>query len=111
MFTNPPIIAFALLAGHMLADYPLQQPIWEFKNRNNPKPGIPWYQAMFAHVTIHGFFVAVITGVWWLGALEAICHWFIDTAKCDGKINYDLDQALHITCKSIWFIILMIMMN
>lgn len=52
-------LAIALLAGHALADYPLQGDfLSKAKNRTAPIPGVPWQQALGAHVVIHGAFVA-----------------------------------------------------
>lgn len=100
---------FALLvAGHALADYPLQGEFLAMgKNRAKPSPFIPWYQALGAHAAIHGGMVAVITGIWWLGALEAVAHALIDDAKCTGKIGFNTDQALHIGCKALWIALAM----
>lgn len=93
----------ALLIGHVIADYPLQGDfLSRAKNRFSPLPGVPWYQAIGAHVLIQGGAVWLITGVWWLGALELVCHAAIDDTKCRGAIGFDTDQALHILCKAAW---------
>lgn len=61
------MMAIALIAGHALADYPLQGDfLSKAKNRSQPIPGVPYWQALGAHVVIHGAFVAFITGLWWL---------------------------------------------
>lgn len=98
---------FALLiAGHALADYPLQGDfLARAKNRAAPLPGVPWYQALSAHATIHGAVVGVITGSLLLAILETVAHALIDDAKCTGKINFNMDQALHIACKGIWAVV------
>ena len=98
---------FALMvAGHALADYPLQGDfLAKAKNRFAAIPGVPWYQAMGAHAVIHGAFVAVITGLWWLGVVEMIAHAAIDDRKCAGKMSFNQDQGLHIACKALWAII------
>lgn len=93
----------AMLVGHALADYPLQGDfLAKAKNRNLPIPGVPWTHAMGAHVAIHGGMVWLITGFWWLGAMEAAMHWIIDLWKCDGMIGFDRDQTLHVLCKIAW---------
>ncbi len=103
---SPAEMAVLLLAGHAVADYPLQGDFLAMgKNRAKPSPLIPWYQALGAHAAIHGGFVAVITGVWWLGVAEAVAHALIDDAKCTGKIGFNTDQALHIACKALWVFI------
>lgn len=103
---SPEMMAIALLAGHALADYPLQGDfLSKAKNRTAPIPGVPWPQALGAHVVIHGAFVAIITGLPWLFFAEAIIHWFTDDAKCRGKLTFNQDQAIHLACKAAWLII------
>ena len=97
------VILALLVFGHALADYPLQGDfLARGKNRKNPIPGIPFYQPLIAHATIHGGFVGIITGSVLLGVLETVVHAVIDDMKCTGKIDYDVDQALHIMCKIVW---------
>lgn len=97
---------FALIAGHALADYPLQGDfLAKGKNRAAPIPGMPWWQLLGAHAVIHGGMVAAITGSLWLGLAEMAAHALIDDAKCTGKIGFNTDQALHLVCKLLWVII------
>lgn len=99
-------MAFALVAAHALADYPLQGDfLSKAKNRANPIPGVPWWQAMWAHSAIHGGAVALVTGIWWLGVLEAAVHFIIDDQKCTGKLSFNQDQFLHIGFKGLWLAI------
>lgn len=43
---TPELMLTALIAGHFLCDYPLQGDfLSKAKNRVNPIPGVPWYQA------------------------------------------------------------------
>jgi hypothetical protein len=103
---NGPLLLIALLTAHAVADYPLQGDfLARAKNRTAPIPGFPWWQALGAHVTIQGGFVALITGIWWLGLAEAAIHWFTDDAKCRGRLTLNQDQAIHIACKLVWFAI------
>lgn len=98
-------ILFLLITVHFLADYPLQGDfLSKAKNRATPIPGVPFYQALFAHAAIHGLFVYLITGSLILGCLEILCHALIDDMKCTGKINFNQDQVLHLLCKLIWVI-------
>lgn len=100
------MMIFALLCAHALADYPLQGDfLAKAKNRVVPIPGVPWYQALGAHALIHGGFVAVITGIWWLGAAEVLIHAVTDDAKCRGRIDFNTDQAIHVGCKLAWAVI------
>lgn len=92
-----------MLVGHALADYPLQGDfLARAKNHAAPIPGVPWWQALGAHSVIHGGFVGVITGLWWLGVAEALAHWTTDYAKCDGKLTFNGDQFIHVLCKAVW---------
>lgn len=101
---TPIMMLIALLAAHALADYPLQGDfLSKAKNRTTPIPGVPWQQALGAHVVIHGAAVALITGLWWLFLAEAAIHWLTDDAKCRGKIDFSADQAIHIACKIVWW--------
>ncbi|AGG91233.1 MULTISPECIES: DUF3307 domain-containing protein [unclassified Sulfitobacter] len=95
---------FALLvAGHALCDYPLQgEFLANGKNHRAPIPGAPWYQLLAAHSAIHAGAVFLITGSLTLALLEFAAHTAIDYTKCDGKIGFNADQALHILCKVIW---------
>lgn len=97
------MLVFLLLAAHALCDYPLQGDfLSRTKNRSNPLPGVPWYQALGAHALIHGGAVAVLTGFWWLGVAEVIAHFVIDDAKCCGRLSFNQDQLLHVACKLWW---------
>lgn len=94
---------FLLVFAHALADYPLQGDfLAKAKNRTNPIPGVPWYQALGAHAIIHGGFVGILTGSIWLGLAEAIAHAVIDDLKCRGRLSFNQDQVLHIFCKALW---------
>lgn len=105
---NAPMMLIALLAGHALADYALQGDFMaKAKNRAAPIPGVPWWQALTAHAVIHGGFVALITGLWWLALPEFAIHWLTDDAKCRGRISYNTDQAIHFACKLAWWLIAM----
>lgn len=92
-----------MIVAHAVCDYPLQGDfLSRAKNRFAPLPGVPWYQAMGAHVVIHGGAVALLTGVWWLGVLEIVAHAVIDDRKCAGRLTFNQDQFLHIVCKFSW---------
>jgi hypothetical protein len=96
---------FMLAAGHALADYPLQGPAMAAAKRPGGDPCVPWPMALGCHSLIHGGFVALITGLWWLGAAETLAHAAIDAAKCRGTIGMTADQALHLACKLVWALI------
>ena len=96
-------LLFALLVGHALADYPLQGDfLARGKNHKAPLPGVPFYHCLVAHALIHGGMVALLTRNVWLGVAETIVHMAIDYGKCDGRYGLDVDQSLHILCKTVW---------
>ena len=96
-----------MLVAHALCDYPLQGDfLARAKNRNQPIPGVPWQQALAAHALIQAGAVAFVTGNVWLGALEFVAHLLIDWAKCDGRLSFNTDQALHVACKIAWALML-----
>lgn len=98
-----------LVAGHYLADYPLQG---EFlATQKNPwldasKRLAPWYQALGAHAAIHAGVVLLITGSVTLAGMELIAHTAIDAGKCAGKFSFNTDQAIHFSCKVAWVALL-----
>jgi len=106
---------FLLIAGHALADYPLQnEAMATCKDRHARLPlqkSVPWYYWLTAHALVHGFVVAVIVAGWtgnhdlgvMLGLMEFAAHWVIDVSKCEGYTNIHIDQGLHIVCKVIWW--------
>lgn len=104
------IQTFALLVfGHAMADYPLQGDfLAKAKNRFAPLAGTPWLQALGAHAAIHAGFVGIITGSLFLAMCEFFAHCVIDDAKCAGKISFNQDQALHIGCKALWVLLIVL---
>lgn len=103
-------IFFALVIGHVLADYPLQGRFLSMaKNRhadvtslfgNETPPRGLWIHALTAHSLIHAGVVWLITGSLVLGLVETVLHWVIDYAKCEKWTNLTSDQVLHLLCKT-----------
>ena len=107
---------FYLLAGHALADYPLQNDsIALCKCRKCTHPAqatVPWYYWLTAHAMVHGAIVGIILR--WYGVpeqlamtvalIEVVVHWFIDLGKCEKLYNIHVDQGLHMICKVIWWL-------
>lgn len=92
-----------LTVAHFLCDYPLQGPFLSVaKNRRDPVPGFPWYQAMTAHAGIHAGAVWWLTGSPWLGLAEFVAHFIIDDLKCRGRLTVNTDQVAHLACKLAW---------
>ena len=100
-----------LLFAHFLFDYPLQGDwLARAKNRSDPIPHVPWYQAMFAHTAMHGMAVWIITGIPLLGLAEMTIHWITDDLKLQGELTFNQDQAIHIVCKAVWAVITVLVM-
>lgn len=104
------VIFFAMVIGHMLADYPLQGKFLSMaKNRHadvsclfggeTPPRGI-WIHALTAHSLIHSGMVWLLTGSLALGLVELVLHWVIDFGKCEKWMNFTVDQLLHVACKA-----------
>jgi hypothetical protein len=107
-------VAILLVFAHCLADYPLQGDFMaQAKNRNHPvfnahgdpKKPVYWKWVLPSHGLIHAGFVYLITGMWVLFLAEFVMHTVIDFFKCDEKISYNTDQALHLFCKVAWLIV------
>lgn len=101
-----------LCAGHALCDYPLQGDfLARGKNPNAPIPGIPWRQCLFAHALIHAGMVTLITGSVVLGILEFCIHAATDREKCEGKLTFNQDQAIHYGCKLLWAVVAVVVVS
>jgi putative copper export protein len=99
-----------MLIGHALADYPLQGD-WLSKAKNQTLSLVPgeviWPGALACHAAIHAGAVMLATGSWLLAGLEFVAHALIDLTKCSGRLSYNMDQAMHVLCKLVWFGLLM----
>lgn len=99
-------LLFLLLAGHALCDYPLQGDfLAKGKNHKLPFPGMAAWQILLAHCLIHCGMVLLVTGSVWLALAELLIHYATDYAKCDGRISFNQDQAIHYMCKLAWAVI------
>lgn len=97
-------LLFLLAVGHALADYPLQGDFLA-RAKEGRVPGVSPAVALFMHSLIHGGLVAYVVGIWWIGVLELVAHYLIDTAKLCGSISFRTDQTLHLACKLVWAVI------
>lgn len=107
------VALFAFGVGHALADFAFQGDfLSQAKNRHadlarffgengQPPRGI-WIHALNAHALIHAGAVWLISGSFFLAAVEFILHWIIDYAKCEGWTNFTFDQVCHLTCKVVY---------
>lgn len=102
---------FWMIVGHALADYPLQGD-WLSKIKNHKLELVPgekiWPMALWLHAFVHAGAVQLATQSWLLAVAELLAHVSIDYAKCNGNLNYNEDQGLHIFCKFLWFCVLTI---
>lgn len=95
-----------LLAGHALADYPLQGDfLSQGKNRHTALGAVWWPHALTAHAIIQAGVVTLLTGSAVLGAAEFVIHWATDWLKCEGTIGINTDQAIHVACKVAWWLL------
>ena len=101
---------FYLMAGHALADFPLQAgPMAIEKSRHSKtelQKQVPWHYWLTAHAFIHGGIVALVTNSLGFGLIETGLHWVIDFAKCEGLTNIHTDQALHVGCRVAYWLLL-----
>lgn len=98
------MLALMLLGAHWLCDYPLQG---QFLSDAKAKGPLRFYH-LVAHSGIQGAGVAIVTGSVWLGLSEWIAHTAIDEAKVRGKTSFATDQALHIGCKAVWLLVIVL---
>lgn len=103
---------FLLLGCHAFGDYVFQSDwVGRYKNRHNAKDLEPyglkdaWMYVLPSHGLTHGVLVFLVTGNIWLGIAETIIHTVTDALKCEKKISFHQDQAIHIISKFIWWIL------
>ncbi len=97
---------FLMIAGHALADRPLQEgAIRAEKYAPRSHGDRRWMAGIAAHALIHGGVVCLVTGMWQLGVAETLSHAAIDEAKLRGWFGQSTDQALHMACKVAWALI------
>lgn len=109
-------LLFLLLVWHALADFPLQGDF--LANMKNPylnraqslgRQDLMWPWCLGAHCLIQAGGVFMITNSLTLAGLEFSAHWGIDLLKCRGKITFGQDQLLHIGCKVLYVLILLVL--
>lgn len=96
---------FALLiAGHFVADYPLQGDFLATAKVKGPLR--VWH--LFGHSAIQGGMVGLVTGSLILGLAETAVHMAIDEAKVRGWTTFGQDQAFHVVCKVAWVALIVV---
>lgn len=98
-----------LLAGHALADYPLNGDfLSKGKNRHSSPylAWMPWYWCMACHCLIHAGFVCFLTNSVACGMGEFTIHFATDYAKGEKWISVDQDQFIHLGCKLLWALVI-----
>ena len=96
----------ALLAmAHFVADFGLQNDRMAVEKCPGKDVTLPWQWWLGSHAAIHGFFVAVLTGLPILGVAEWVTHAAIDIAKCRKHFGLKTDQSLHLLSKVIWTVL------
>ncbi len=118
-------ILWKLLAAHAVTDCLLQD--WKInsiaiKKRRIPvvlseqdqeetneykKPNYDWPYWLWSHACLNGLGVYWATGNPLLGLAESVAHSIIDFLKCEGFYGLHVDQALHLSCKILWVVIIL----
>lgn len=91
-----------LIAGHFVADYPLQS---DFIANGKKRPGlygVPWYYILSGHAATQSVAVFLITRSMTLALAEFFAHFIIDFVKCEKVIGIHQDQWLHFGCKAVY---------
>ena len=94
-----------LVLGHFVADFGLQGDRMATEKCPGNQGVMAWQWWLVAHGAIHGFVVALITGQPWLGLVEWVVHIAIDRGKCNRAYGMGGDQALHLSCKLLWTLV------
>lgn len=90
---------FYLIAGHYLADFPLQGEYLSNSKGSN-------FHAMAAHCMIQALTVMLATGDLRLAMIEFFAHAIIDKMKCNGWLSLNQDQCLHLTLRVAYSVLL-----
>ncbi|MDP9813851.1 hypothetical protein J2W42_006727 [Rhizobium tibeticum] len=98
------MLALLLLSAHWLCDYPLRGQFLSNAKQSRP---IRVYH-LIAHSGIQGAGVAVVSGSIWLGLAGWTTHATIGEAKVTGRTTFAQDHALHIACKAVWMLFLVL---
>lgn len=107
--SGPFALFFAFAIAHALADFPLQGDyLARMKRRDQAGNLSEWIISLTAHSLVQAGGVWIVSGSAILGATELCLHWLIDLGKGEGKFGYLTDQLLHLACKLVYVIVLVI---
>lgn len=111
MFASFFTVLSGLLAVHWFFDFPGQgQFLSDIKNKQVPV--FPWWFGLTAHCWIQA---AATYGIVWLfdpalalqiAIAEFLIHWAIDCVRVQQRISAMGDQLLHVTCKVLYALII-----
>ncbi|MCW1922143.1 DUF3307 domain-containing protein [Luteolibacter arcticus] len=105
--SGPLALFFAFAISHALADFPLQGDyLARTKQRREAKNLSEWLISLTAHSLIHAGGVWIVSGSAIIAVAELVLHWLIDLGKGEGLYGYATDQALHLSCKVIFVIVM-----
>lgn len=102
------VLLSLLVLAHLLFDYPLQGDFLAKGKGGAFEPVAPGWLLLLSHVLMHGIAVGFILGSVWFGLAEVSFHWVIDRLKLRGSIGFVTDQALHLACKVLYVLVLVI---
>lgn len=103
-------LAFLLVTAHFLADFALQSDT--MAREKSPasdtqlQKAVPWYWWLSAHASIHGLAVFLVTSSLALACCEILVHFLVDLGKCRRLYGMWADQALHLSAKAAYVIVL-----
>lgn len=107
--SGPYALFFAFAIAHALADFPFQGDyLARTKRRNQASTSSEWLISLTAHSLVHAGGVWIVSGSALLGATELCLHWLIDLGKGEGKFGYTADQGLHLACKLVYVIVMVL---
>ena len=90
--------------AHFVCDFALQPDRMAVEKVRGMDVTLDWRWWLTAHAATHGLAVSLLTGVPLLGLAEWASHALIDWQK--GRLMFSLfvDQALHVACKIVWIL-------
>lgn len=109
-------ILIKLLFAHAVGDFALQSETMAYgKNRHNQPKNVPagqkmtptWYWWLSAPALTNGAVYYLLTGLLWIGILEAVIHFFLDLFKIEGYGTPTTDQIRHLLFIGFYWLIIL----